>query len=909
MTTLAKLVVELVGDVKDFMSGMDAADAKWASVGGNMTKAGGAMTAGVTVPLLGLGALAFKTGSDFDSAMDTIRTTTGATGETLTGLGEDARAVFSEIPTDMATAGEAIGDLYSRTGQTGEGLQDLAATEIELARITGGDLGSQIQNTTRLFGDWGVAAQNQVPALDALLRTSQATGIGVDTLAAKMVQFGAPLRQMGFDFNTSAALIGKFEKEGVNSELVLGSLRIALGKMAKDGIAPVEGLKQLVASIQSAGSTADANKLAIDAFGARAGPDMAAAIREGRFGVDDLVATIASGSETVLGAAEDTNDYAEKLTVLKNQALNAAIPLGTTLFGALDKLMPTFEKVIGFVAGLIEKFSNMPEGAQTAILTLLAIAAAIGPILSVVGPLIGALGGVAGAGGLGAIVAAAAPVIAVIAAIVAAVIALKWAWDNNFLGIRDTIQAVFEQIKAIVGPIIDWLGGKITFEEMAAKVGPAFERLNEIIFGVFMRIGEKVGEVLNALKDLIVQKLLEFIAPLVGGMDNARTLVANAWENITNVVSAAWEFLKGIVAGGVEALRGIIAGLIAFLAGDPSKAWEAIRTAAVNAWDALKTGVGNALDALHIDIGAKLETIKGGLAEKWESIRAGAAEKWTAVQTTISGVVTGIYNTVVTTIGNIVTAAAGLFQRVIEAVSGGGTGEAGQGQASPMAGLLDIPALTGLVMQAVGLIRTLREQTTAEVVLMPPAFAAVWTEIQTTSATAWEALRSSVAGSAAQMRDDASGLVAGMRDEISSILDGMVSDGASSGSAFGNAVADGIYDSIGAAVAAAEALAAAVDAVLPHSDAERGPLSHLTESGRSLPETLAAGVLSGAGAFTGAVERTLGGLSLGTANGDAGADGRSGQTINVTINNPVGEPAESSMARELRKLAWVGVLG
>ena len=44
-----------------------------------------------------------------------------------------------------------------------------------------------------------------------------------------------------------------------------------------------------------------------------------------------------------------------------------------------------------------------------------------------------------------------------------------------------------------------------------------------------------------------------------------------------------------------------------------------------------------------------------------------------------------------------------------------------------------------------------------------------------------------------------------------------------------------------------------VDDRLPHSDARRGPLARLTASGRALPETLAAGVVQGAGALQAAV--------------------------------------------------------
>lgn len=55
-------------------------------------------------------------------------------------------------------------------------------------------------------------------------------------------------------------------------------------------------------------------------------------------------------------------------------------------------------------------------------------------------------------------------------------------------------------------------------------------------------------------------------------------------------------------------------------------------------------------------------------------------------------------------------------------------------------------------------------------------------------------------------------------------------------------LADGIRDKMPSAKGAAETLAGAVDARMPSSDAETGPLSDITESGPAIPETIAAGM-------------------------------------------------------------------
>ena len=106
---------------------------------------------------------------------------------------------------------------------------------LNLSRVSKADIGPLTAAATRAFGDWSIATNRQSEALDFLFKSSQATGIGVTRLTELVVQFGAPLRALGFSFEEGAALMGKWEKEGVNLETVLSGLRFALGNFAKAG--------------------------------------------------------------------------------------------------------------------------------------------------------------------------------------------------------------------------------------------------------------------------------------------------------------------------------------------------------------------------------------------------------------------------------------------------------------------------------------------------------------------------------------------------------------------------------------------------------------------------------------------------------------------------------------------------
>ena len=320
------------------------------------------MRAGVLAGAVGIAALgvaAFKFGNDFKEANNIIRVGTGATGEALDALNEDFKAAFAETPADMETVAQATADLNTRLGLTGPPLQDMTKRFVELSRITKTDVTTNIQTVTRLFGDWSVATEDQAGSLDRLFLTSQATGISVDKLSSLVVQFGAPLRGFGFTLDQSTAILAKFEKEGVNTEAVMAGLKIGLGKVAAAGLDPATELAKVSEAIKTAGSAGEANVAAIEMFGSRAGPDMAAAIREGRFEVGEFIAQMDAGGIGILETAEATETWKEKLTLLRNKVLVKLEPLlvkFVDLIGELadwlgEKIPPAID---GFIAGFKE---------------------------------------------------------------------------------------------------------------------------------------------------------------------------------------------------------------------------------------------------------------------------------------------------------------------------------------------------------------------------------------------------------------------------------------------------------------------------------------------------------------------------------------------------------------------------
>lgn len=439
---------------------LEAFGAKAKEVGEKLSTVGGNLTKYVTAPLAAAGAGLLAVGSQFDDAFDKIRTGTGATGEALEELKEDFRAVAKEVPASFEDIATAIADYNTRLGLSGEALQKLSAQTLELARITGQDLATVIENTSQSFQAFQLPTQEYGNALDFVFKVSQSTGISLQQLQQDLIKFAPALQQLGLGFQESATLIGQLEKAGVNVEQVLSGLNKAVATMAKEGVKDAnEAIKLLFEQIKNAPTDIQATQVAIDTFGARAGPALATAIREGKLEYQDLLATLQGSNETILGVANDTKDWAERLAELKNNVMLALEPIGEQFFGAINDLIPLIKDVTAFIAGLIEKFANLPGPVQEAILIAGVLVAALGPVLSLVGSLITTIGTLtpmfaALSGPIGIAVAA-------IAGLTAAGVALYQNWDTIKARISSIWNSIKETASKVWGSIKDTIKGTI----------------------------------------------------------------------------------------------------------------------------------------------------------------------------------------------------------------------------------------------------------------------------------------------------------------------------------------------------------------------------------------------------------------------------------------------------------------
>lgn len=502
-------------------------------MGGKILAAGLAVAA---TALVGITAMIWDAGGTLDAAYDRIAVDTGALGEELEGLKQDFEAVFTSVPTDADKAAQAIGMLNTYLGLTDEPLQDVTKNLLEMTRLTGGDLQANGEAFARMMGDWGVPLENASLKLDQVFVASQKTGIGTDRLMQLMVQFGAPMRQFGFSWETSAALLSKWEKEGVNTELVMGSLRIAAGKFARENIPLQQGLQKTFDDIKNAKDESTALAIAMDVFGARSGPDMAAAIRENRFEAQDLEDVLYDVRGNIQETAEATMDWGERWTLFKNRITAALGPAGMGLMGAVNTALGALETILArpdiqnglmaIVNGIvwlataaadnlpimIDQFFGFVEWLRNNEGVVVAILAVLGASFLAFGASV--------ATAAWAAISPLLPVIAVIALIGAAAYLLYEAWANNWGGIRDIVANFWAWLQPLLQQLWNWL---------ATNVPAALATLSNYWTGTLLPAIMGVWGWMNGTLFPFLKSLGQFIGAVLGV---TLTAMAGIWKNV-----------------------------------------------------------------------------------------------------------------------------------------------------------------------------------------------------------------------------------------------------------------------------------------------------------------------------------------------------------------------------------------
>ena len=297
-----------------------------------------AIVAGAVVVGKGL----YDLGSQFDDMFDTIRIGTGASGDAFAGLQDSAMKVAQTIPAmdgGLSQIGSTMADLNTRLGATGEPLETLTGQFVQLTNM---GIDADINSVSAALSGFGISAADAPAAMDELFQISQATGLSITQLADSAVKGGPQLRQFGFDMADSAALIGSLDKAGLDADKTIAGMSRAMVAFAKDGRDPKKALWETVVEIErftTAGNDVAALDLAGKMFGTRGAGQFVDAVKSGQLAVDDFVSATGASSDTILGVAGETADFAEQWQLFKQMLAVELAPVAERVFGAVGDSM------------------------------------------------------------------------------------------------------------------------------------------------------------------------------------------------------------------------------------------------------------------------------------------------------------------------------------------------------------------------------------------------------------------------------------------------------------------------------------------------------------------------------------------------------------------------------------------
>lgn len=517
-----------------------------------------------------------------------------------------------------------------------------------------------------LVAGLGALGYKAITSADELNTLSKQTGISTDEL--QKMSYASDLVDVSID-----DIVGSMKKMKVNMDSNSKSVQAAwqqLGVSVRDASTgemrpAIDVFYDAIAALGEVKNETERDQLAMDLFGKSADSlagiidDGGAAFQEYGQQAQDM-GLILSGD--TLNSLNTINDTVDKTKATMGASL---IELGATIAESLQPAIDKAAEIIGLIA---EKLREMdPETVKT-IATIGLVVAAIAPLLSAIGAIIGLIANIMiAAPALGAVIAALTGpigiVIAAVAAAVAAGIALYKNWDTVKEKCAEFAARVSERWNALKDYIVDRINTTKenivnTWNNIHETVTTTVENLKSSVTEKWETLKKKVTDAVENIKKTAIEKWNALKQTVITTVENLKTSVTNAFENIKQAASTKWENIKTTVTNAAENLKKAVSEKIEALKTDMTTKWENIKTtinnAITNAKDTVTTKAREIYETIKTNVDSGVQYLKDlpGKALKWgrdmiDNFIDGIKDAWDAGM----GILSDIGDTIVDFIG------------------------------------------------------------------------------------------------------------------------------------------------------------------------------------------------------------------------------------------------------------------
>lgn len=391
---------------------LDKAGKKMQEVGRGLTSFGRAYSVRVTTPILGAGAAALKVGMDFEEGMSKVQAISGATGDDLIRLKNQAKDLGATTRFSATEAASGM-EFLAMAGFNSNQILGAMPGLLDLAASSNMDLGRAADITSNIISGFNMEALESTRVADVLAKGASTANTNVEQLGGA-AKYAAPIfNTLKLEIEGLVASVGFMSDAGIQGEqagrqLRQGLLRLAnptgeasklikkLGINVFDAYGNMKEMHEVVAELEKGfkGMTpqARASALAI-IFGAESTAGWSTLLDRGSKELKNYTKELQNSE----GAA------AEMAEVMQDNAKGAIVEFKSALEGAgiaaSEHIIPAVTDITKKATELIRKFGELDEEQQKQILKWLALTAAVGPTAIVLGHTTTALGGIFRAGG------------------------------------------------------------------------------------------------------------------------------------------------------------------------------------------------------------------------------------------------------------------------------------------------------------------------------------------------------------------------------------------------------------------------------------------------------------------------------------------------------------------------------
>lgn len=606
----------------EFGKKVEAAGTKVTGVGKKISSAGGEVVklgkkfAPVSAAATGALTVVTKTSSDFQNGMAKMSTLFDTSQVSVQKLSKEFLNLSNETGKGATELTEAGYQALSASVPV-EKLGSFIRTSANMAKVGFTDTATSVDLLSTAVNAYGLEADQADNIANKLVNTQNLGKTSVNELASSMGKVIPTAAGMNVNLDQLCTMYTLMTKQGIataesttymNSMLnelgdsgtdVGGILKEKTGKsfqdLMKDGMSVGDALKLIKQSSDETGtafnelwSSQEAGKAAMALLNDSAGD------------FNETMGSMANVTDLVSQGLEKMDTPSAKVSKSLNRIKNSGVELGSVL---LTTVTPYIEVFSQKVIELTNKFNAMPDSQKKVILVLLAIVAAVTPVLLVVGKAITAFSqvySVAGklVTGLGKLWGAFAAnpvliVVAVLAAIVAAFIHLwntsesfRNFWINLWNGITSTLSSAWETIKNIITVGIMLIASIISAAVQIITLPWRFiwENCKEYIIEAWNYIKAAVSSALGVISSVISNAWNIIANYLTRILSNIKNKFVSEWNAIKSHVSSAINGIKSSISNGLNGAKSTVTGVL-----------NSIRSAFSSVWDGCKNIVGNAI--------------------------------------------------------------------------------------------------------------------------------------------------------------------------------------------------------------------------------------------------------------------------------------------------------------------------